>query len=126
MLLFVTTKNTGPRPFIIKNCNICHSFSYNHRPSPGILDNISATGCRVHFPVNVIVDLESEFDVKISLSRSPEESPLQLLCKPQWVKECKNTTQIGLKILYSPDAVRLNEFISSLQELSESPFPEIV
>ena len=36
---------------------------------PGILDNISATGCRVHFPVNVIVDLESEFDVKISLSR---------------------------------------------------------
>jgi hypothetical protein len=70
--------------------------------------------------------LESEFDVKISLSRSPEESPLQLLCKPQWVKECKNTTQIGLKILYSPDAVRLNEFISSLQELSESPFPEIV
>ena len=93
---------------------------------PGILDNISATGCRVHFPVNVIVDLESEFDVKISLSRSPEESPLQLLCKPQWVKECKNTTQIGLTILYSPDAVRLNEFISSLQELSESPFPEIV
>lgn len=56
---------------------------------PGILDNISATGCKIHFPVSVVVDLEVEYMIKIQLTRSPEEPPLQLMCKPMWVSEIK-------------------------------------
>ena len=84
---------------------------------PGILDNISFTGCKIHLPVYGVVDLEAEYMIKVSLSRSFEESPLQLMCKPMWVKENQGNTQIGLQILYSPDDARLREFISYLQEM---------
>ncbi len=86
---------------------------------PGILDNISNTGCKVHFPVSVVVDLEAEYMIKVTLSRSFEENPLQLMCKPMWVNEDKGNTQIGFQILYSPDDARLREFISFLQEMNE-------
>ena len=86
---------------------------------PGILDNISYTGCKIHFPVSVVVDLEAEYMLKITLSRSLEEDPLQLMCKPMWVTENQGTTQVGLQILYSPDDTRLHEFISYLQEMGD-------
>ena len=86
---------------------------------PGILDNISLSGCKIHFPVSVVVDLDSEYMIKISLSRSIEEAPLQLMCKPMWVKENQGTTQIGLQILYSPDDARLREFVNYLQAMGD-------
>ena len=86
---------------------------------PGILDNISLTGCKIHFPVSVVVDLETEYMIKIALSRSIEEAPLQLMCKPMWASENKGSTQIGFEILYSPDDARLRDFVSYLQEMNE-------
>lgn len=86
---------------------------------PGILDNISYAGCKIHFPVSVVVDLEAEYMLKITLSRSVEDTPLQLMCKPMWVTENQGNTQIGLQILYSPDDARLREFISYLQEMGD-------
>ncbi|MBR5402418.1 MAG: PilZ domain-containing protein [Treponema sp.] len=86
---------------------------------PGILDNISLTGCKVHFPVSVVVDLEAEYMIKITLSRSLEEAPLQLMCKPMWVTENQGVTQVGLQILYSPDDARLREFVSYLEEMND-------
>lgn len=86
---------------------------------PGILDNISLTGCKIHFPVSVVVDLETEYMIKVTLTRSLEDAPLQLMCKPMWVTEDKGNTQIGLKILYSPDDARLREFVAFLQEMGE-------
>lgn len=86
---------------------------------PGILDNISYTGCKIHFPVSVVVDLEAEYMIKISLSRSVEDAPLQLMCKPMWVTENQGVTQVGLQILYSPDDARLREFVSYLEEMND-------
>lgn len=86
---------------------------------PGILDNISLTGCKIHFPVSIVVDLDTEYMIKISLTRSMEEAPLQLMCKPMWASENTGTTQIGLEILYSPDDARLRDFVNYLQEMNE-------
>lgn len=86
---------------------------------PGILDNISLSGCKVHFPVSVVIDLDSEYMIKIALTRSMDEAPLQLMCKPMWVTEDKGVTQVGLEILYSPDDARLRDFVSFLQEMNE-------
>ena len=57
--------------------------------------------------------------IKITLSRSVEDTPLQLMCKPMWVTENQGSTQIGFQILYSPDDARLREFISYLQEMGD-------
>ena len=93
---------------------------------PGILDDISAAGCKVHYPFPVVVDLENEYELKIAPTRSQDETPLKLMCVPQWVNEKEGNTHIGFKILYSPDANRLAEFIAYLEKVSDDQLPEIM
>lgn len=93
---------------------------------PGILDNISIDGCQVHFPVPVVVDLDNEYKIKLQLSRSTDENPLQLLCKPVWVSDNGGTTYLGFQILYSPDDMRLRQMIAELERLSNQDIPEII
>jgi len=93
---------------------------------PGILDDISIDGCRVHFPIPVVVELENEYKIKIQLSRAPDEAPLQLLCKPIWVNDNGGITNLGFQILYSPDDMRLRETIAELERISKQDIPEII
>jgi len=86
---------------------------------PGVLDNISLEGCKIHFPVAVVVNLENEYMIKITLSRTPEDNPLQLMCKPMWVSENSGATEVGFSILYSPDDARLREFINYLETIND-------
>ena len=86
----------------------------------GVLDDISLTGCKIHFACPVVVDLDCEYNVCISISRNTQdESPLQLVCQPQWCNECSGTTFVGLKILFSPDASRLKDLITMIEQDSE-------
>lgn len=92
----------------------------------GILDDISSTGCKVHYPFPVVVELENEYEIKIAPTRTHDETPLKLICVPQWVNEKDGNTHIGFKILYSPDAARLAEFISYLEHLNDDQEEEIL
>ena len=92
----------------------------------GILDDISLTGCKIHFPCPVIVDMENEYELEISVSRGPDETPLHLMCQPQWSNEENGITQIGLKVLFSPDANKLKELIAFLEsEIEDDILSEI-
>lgn len=93
---------------------------------PGILDDISVTGCKLHYSFPVVVDLENEYEIKIQPLHNSDNNPLNLICVPQWVKEQHGNTFIGFKILYSPDASRLNDFIQHLQNLSKNDIPDII
>lgn len=92
----------------------------------GILDDISSTGCKIHYPFPVVVELETEYEIKIAPTRTHDENPLNLICIPQWVNEKGGCTHIGFKILYSPDAARLTEFINYLKQISDDQEPEIL
>ena len=93
---------------------------------PAVLDDISLNGCKIHYSFPVVVDLENEYEVKISPLHSSDNTPLNLICVPQWVKELEGSTFIGFKIQYSPDASRLQEFISRLEEISKDSIPDII
>jgi len=93
---------------------------------PGVLDDISLKGCKIHYSFPVVVDLENEYDLKISPLHSSINSPLNLICIPQWVKEQEGSTFIGFKIQYSPDANKLNTFINQLEIISKDGIPDIV
>lgn len=82
---------------------------------PGVLDNISAEGCKIHFPFAVTVDLENDYDIKITPANSPAKI-FQLLCHPQWVKEAKNTTEIGFSVLPSKNYRELLDYVSDIQK----------
>ena len=86
---------------------------------PGVLEDISTSGFRAHFPNPVFTEEEQEYDVRLTFSRQGVVHSLELFCVPQWKKETKSETEIGFKILRSPDTPLLASFIESLREQSE-------
>lgn len=91
----------------------------------GILDDISQNGCKIHYQFPVNIDLEKEYELKILPLRNSDENPLNLICKPQWIKTENENTFIGFQILYSPDVNRLTEFINFLKNQEDDNFPQI-
>ena len=92
---------------------------------PGILDDISLSGCKVHYSFPVVVDLENEYSIRISPLHG-NCSALNLICTPQWVKEQDGNTYIGFQIQYSPDAHKLESFIKHLESILKDDLPDIV
>ncbi|WP_407400091.1 PilZ domain-containing protein [Treponema sp.] len=88
---------------------------------PGVLDDISLSGCKVHFPFPANVDKENEYTIFIQLSRADFPDKLQLLCCPQWTFENEDEcqTEIGFSFLRSPDSPELARFIESLKNKND-------
>lgn len=86
---------------------------------PGVLEDISFSGCKVRFPISVMVDLDNDYTLKIRPSRKSDSSPLVLLCHPQWIRNLDVETVIGFEILRSPDTARLNAYIQLLVDEKE-------
>ncbi|MBQ7158416.1 MAG: hypothetical protein IJS09_03185 [Treponema sp.] len=82
-------------------------------PVSGVLDDISVSGCRVHFDIPVTVNLENDYELHVRLSRFPSEE-LVLITHPEWTQETENSTKIGFSILRSPDTSRLEEYVTLL------------
>lgn len=94
-------------------------------PLSAVLDDISITGCKIHYSFPIVVDLENEYELKISPLHYSDTEALNLICKPQWVNEKDGSTYIGFKILYSPDAARLQKFIDYLEDITTDQLPQI-
>lgn len=86
---------------------------------PGVLDNISRAGCRVHYQFPVVVDLNDDYEMRITFAGRSADRTFSLLCHPEWAKEDSSRTQIGFKILPSTDFARLGEYIGCLSSDSE-------
>ena len=89
---------------------------------PGVLDNISREGCKVHYPFPVVIDLDSDYEIKVMPSRITGEArktAFTLLCHPRWVKEDKGATEIGFSILRSPDSVHLFDYVAGLSDAAD-------
>ncbi|MCR4632290.1 MAG: PilZ domain-containing protein [Treponema sp.] len=100
------------------------AFSHELCALPGILDDISASGCKIHYTYPVVVDLESEYDLDVSPASHYGPNPIKLRCKPLWVNEKEGNTYIGFEIMYSPDAGKLSAFINQLENSSKDPFSD--
>ncbi len=88
---------------------------------PGVLNDISLTGCKVHFPIPVTIDMENDFELKVKPAQKSSEEPLVLICHPQWVKQNDGETEIGFSILRSPDTPQLASYIEELKTNSSDP-----
>lgn len=81
---------------------------------PGMLIDISLSGCKFHYTVPVAVDLENDYSLTIKVSDNNSSSDLNLICHPVWVCEDSGETDMGMQILHSPDTDKLKEFVDSL------------
>lgn len=92
---------------------------------PGTLENISREGCKIHYSFPVSVDLNNDYEVKITFSRVANES-FSLICRPCWIQNLENGTDIGFQILPSTDFMRLAKYIDKLNiESADSLSDEI-
>ena len=82
----------------------------------GVLVDISLSGCRVHFPLPVEIDIaeEKEYTLKIYPSRATSEDGIELLCLPCWECSESGEASVGFKIIHSPDTPQLEAYIRSL------------
>ena len=85
---------------------------------PGTLENISREGCKIHYSFPVAVELNNDYEAKITFSRAANES-FSLLCHPCWAKAEGNGTDIGFQILPSTDFMRLSKYIQKLDSDSD-------
>ncbi len=86
----------------------------------GILVNISLSGCKIHFPLNITVDLERDYRIKITTSRKGFKSPFVLLCHPQWCENVSGGTNIGFTVLRSPDTTQWAVYINQIKKENNS------
>lgn len=93
---------------------------------PGIIDDVSLNGCKIHYQFPVTIETNTEVEAQLSPSQNPSENPLKLICKCQWVKEENGKTYAGFQILYSPDGKKLQDFIEHLEKINQDDLPDIV
>ena len=85
---------------------------------PGILEDISALGGKIRFPISLDVELNKDVDLMISPSNGDSTQPIHLIAHAKWFRKEDDFTQIGFKFLRSPGTNMLNSYIQKLSLLN--------
>lgn len=86
----------------------------------GILDDISLSGCKAHFPIKLSVDKDDEYILSIRSSNKYSASQLTMIAHIQWSSFDGQNTSVGFQFLRSPDTPKLASYISLLKDSSEN------
>lgn len=81
---------------------------------PGMLYDISQSGCRIVFPMQLNVDMEQEYDIKITPTAEKQIAPFLLRVRPVWLKQTDSNSEIAFSLLPGPAAKSLDLYIAHL------------
>lgn len=87
---------------------------------PGVLENISKSGLNVRFPNLAVINEDTVYTLRVTLSSGKVPRSLNLLCAPRWQKKGDNETRAGFSVLRSPDTPLLSDFIKSMEEKAKN------
>lgn len=82
---------------------------------PGVLDDISATGCKVRFPVPIKIDMESDYNIKVKIPHKKFDTTFSIVCKPKWISRCGSQSNVGFIFLCSPGIPFIKRYINYLK-----------
>lgn len=85
---------------------------------PGMLLDISKTGCRVKFPVPVEINEENECELNIQPSCRQGLKPFSLTVRPVWTEEAEDNNEAGFSIIGASDTRRLSSYLNVLHQAS--------
>ena len=83
---------------------------------PGVLDDISSTGCKVRFPVPVTIDMERTYELRLKMPYKELPSTMTLEGRPQWQHQNSDSSSFGFSFVQTDDLQKLMEFIETLKE----------
>ena len=85
---------------------------------PGVLVNISKTGCRVRFPIPVENKTNSIFELNIFPCCKKDLKPFCVSAKPIW-KDCEQTnSEFGFSFVNSMEKTKLKNYLEVLKKSS--------
>lgn len=87
---------------------------------PGILENISLTGCRIKFPVPFMVHEDKEYKIVVSPVQKTGLMSFTLLGTTKWCCDYKGYTKIGFHFLHSPGLGLLKKYLDMLSACEEN------
>lgn len=90
---------------------------------PGVLLDVSQKGCRIRFPVPVQPDMDRDYELKLTPTRSSKFQSFILIGHPMWNSDNNNYSELGFEILHSPGILLFKEYLNNLAE-SENEFDE--
>lgn len=87
---------------------------------PGLLIDISSSGCCIRFPAVIEPDMDSDYEASFFLSSKSPQHPVVLIVQPKWKKPADSATEIGFEFLHSPGTKNLTQYIQDLSKAAES------
>lgn len=84
---------------------------------PGILQDLSRTGCRVKFSHVDSVDSSSEFTMIITPAPEYGMNAFEIVVKPVWTVQSADSCKIGFTVLHS---VGTRDYIRYIEKLSDA------
>lgn len=82
---------------------------------PGVLVDISETGCRVRFPVPIEVQDFIEYELNIQPTCKQGLSPFSLTVRAIWVDKINDSFEAGFSIIFVSESRHLKDYISALE-----------
>lgn len=90
---------------------------------PGTLMNISSAGCRIRFPIHVTIDMDREYELRITFSQNSATKEMLLIGQPVYAKS-GISSEIGFKLLRSPGSRLLDSYIEACMAESSTDADE--
>lgn len=85
-------------------------------PVAGALEDISLSGCKVHYDAPVSINMENDYEIHFRLSRAGKDA-LVLMCHPQWFNQKDDgSSEVGFLFLHSLDSEALQSYILQRQK----------
>ena len=84
---------------------------------PGILQDLSKTGCRIKFSHNVTIDTSSEFSITITPSPMYKMPEFEIIVKPVWTVASVDSCKIGFTVLNS---VGTRDYLRYIEKLAKA------
>lgn len=85
-------------------------------PVAGALEDISLSGCKVHYDAPVSINMENDYEIHFRLSRAGKDA-LVLMCHPQWFNQKDDgSSEAGFLFLHSLDSEALQSYILQRQK----------
>jgi hypothetical protein len=93
---------------------------------PGILLDISGSGCRSRFPYSRDFNADCDYELKIYPVRKKNVSPFTLIGQPRWQRHEGQATEIGFEFLHSPGGKQLEAYLAALELEDRNPAEEMI
>ncbi len=81
---------------------------------PGVLVDVSKLGCRARFPISFLVNMDVEYELKISPVRFSCVDSFFIMARPIWQKATEDSTEVGFTILHSPSFKKFDSYVDKL------------